>query len=50
MKYLKKTIPEGWKPNDTERMNKWFDNLPIVKDLEEIEEIERRYETLKLKE
>ena len=49
MNYYSKTVPKGWKPNDPYSINKWFNKLPIVRDYELIQEIDERYEYLKLK-
>lgn len=49
MKIQSTYIPDTWKPNDPDSINKWFNKLPIVKDYELIQEIDERYEYLKLK-
>jgi len=44
---MKVTIPKNWRPGDTEAMNKFFDKLPIVYNLDEVMEIDKRYNKLK---
>ena len=49
MKIQSTYIPDTWKPEDSEAMNRWFNKLPNVVDLELAFEIDQRYELFKLK-
>ena len=33
--------PKNWKRNDHDKINKWLSNLPIVKDYDEMLEIDK---------
>lgn len=49
IKIIKATIPKHWKPNCPIGMASFFNRLPIVEDLNVIDQIDKDYEILNLK-
>jgi len=49
MKVNEPIIPERWKPNCPKSIERWFNKLPNVYNIETVKEIDKKYELLRLK-